>query len=382
MNFAWMHTMKGGDDMRKVRAAPWRQALLPTLFLLLLMLRADAARQAAIGGIKQGAMVVFPALFPFFVLSRRLTQSGILRLSRGERLCRRCFGVGTAGMGAVLLGFCGGYPLGVDAVCGLYEKGSLGRTAAQRLLLFCNNTGPGFFFGMVGAALFPNPGVCALLFVIHIASALLTGAILAQPAQAEPEPRTLPPAGQTEAFPASLEWSFFGALRLCGFVVFFSVALSLLLELPPLVWLLDTLSGGRPLTRKVLTALLSAALDLPSGIAAMALIDVPQLRFLLCAGGIAWGGACVHMQAAGLWQRVGLIPRGYYGAKLLQTGLSLALAMPAARLLFDCGLPLWPGLLPFLALGVKRVVAFLPRVGYNEKKISDRRPCHAVSEKN
>lgn len=364
--------------MEENRKSLWEQALPPAIGMILLMLWSGAAREAAAKAVKLSATVVFPALFPFGVLSRQLTSSGALRLRRGNRLCRRVFGVGTSGMGALLMGFCGGYPLGVDTACELYRTGQLGKEEAQRLITFCNNTGPGFFFGMIGAVVFQSAGVCAALFVIHILAAILTGLLLAVPDVRKRAPLSNQIRQTPETLSESLRRAFFSTAQLCGYVVFFSVVLAILLALPPVVWLMGRafLPGDR------ISAIISAAVDLPNGIAAIARLGSPVERFFLCTAAIGWGGLCVHMQAAGLWQRAGLEPKGYYRGKLLHAAISAALAFPAARLLFGGAIPLWPGLVPMIVLAVKRTVAFSSNLRYNKKNTSKRRLRHALSAKN
>ena len=344
-----------------------RRAALPALLLLALALRADAARDAAQAAVRQAALVVLPALFPFIAASRMLTGSGLLDLRRGDRMCLRLFGVPAAGLGAVLMGLCGGYPLGVYTACELYESGRLTRAQVQGLLRFCNNTGPGIFFGMVGAVMFPKARVCAALYLIHILSAFLTALLVSEGGEGETLGRTA--VRRPETIPQAVQSAFFSALGLCGYVIFFSVLLRLVLDSPLLQWLLN----HAPVDRGVTEALVCAFTDLPSGIAAMAAIADPAARFLLCAGAIGWGGLCVHMQAAGVWQAAELAPKGYYPAKGLQAAISLILAFPAANRLFGASLPVWPAVLAILAAILKKAVEISPRMRYNGKNEGRRR---------
>ena len=345
-----------------------RRAILPALLLAALMLRADTARQAAQDAVRQAGLVVFPSLFPFIAASRLLTRSGALELRRGDRLCFRLFGVPAAGMGAVLIGLCGGYPLGVFTACALYQNGALTRTQAQKLIAFCNNTGPAIFFGMVSAVLFPDPGVCAALFLIHILSAVLTGFLVSK---GERGRATHPKNALSEAepLPRTLQSAFFSALALCGHVIFFSVLLRLAPELPPVDWLLSR----APVERGTAEAVVCALTELAAGIAAMTRITDPAARFVLCAGAIGWGGLCVHMQAAGIWQAAALSPSGYYPAKALQTAISFILAFPAANWLFGASLPVWPAVSAILAAFLKKAVEISPRMRYNGKNEGRRR---------
>ncbi len=327
----------------------WR-FLIPAAALILLMLRSGAAREAAAQGVERAVRVVFPSLFPFCVLTRQLPS------------------LGRGGQSAFLMGLCGSYPLGVYTLCRQAAAGQLRREEAERLIPLCNHTGPAVFFGMIGAMLFPNPIVCGALYAIHLLSALLLAAMFGlgaghgDPAPVQVEPITL-----------SIQRGAISTGLLCGYVVFFSVVLSLLL--PPVLSVLRFF----PISEKVLAAILSAFADLPSGIQAMAQLTSPTTAFLLCAAGVSWGGLCVHWQAKSLWQTAGLPPRGYWAAKALQSAFSLALAVPAAGVVFSSPMPLWPGVLPFLTVGIKKAVDFLRRVGYYEKKAGKGRTYHAVS---
>ncbi len=327
----------------------WR-FLIPAAVLLLLMLRSGAARDAAVQGVEVATRVVFPSLFPFCVLTRQLP-----RLGRGGR-------------SAFLMGLCGGYPLGMYTLCRQASAGELSREEAERLIPLCNHTGPAIFFGMVGALLFSDPMVCAALYGIHLLSALLLAAMFGLGAgEGSPAP------AKSESITQSIQRGAVSTGLLCAYVVFFSVLLSLLL--PPILVVFRFL----PIPEDVLTAILSAIADLPSGIRAVAALGSPALAFLLCSAGISWGGLCVHWQAKSLWQEAGLQPRGYFAAKALQAAFSLALAFPAAGIIFHAPLPIWPGVLPFLTVGIKKSVDFFRHVGYDGKKNAKGRRYHAVS---
>ena len=345
--------------------------------LCLLMLRSDAARQAAAGAVQQALAVVFPSLFPFFVLSRQLTSRGLRLPAGADRRCLRLLGVPAAGAEAVVMGLCGGYPLGVYAACERYKGGALSEDQTRRLLLFCNNTGPAIFFGMIGARLFPDTGVCAWLFGIHVLSAVLTALVFSAP---DPFGRALPapPAAEAgEDLMESVGRAAAACARLCACVVFVSVLLRLAMDLAPVQWLLARL----PVPRAVSEALLCIFTDLPSGLRALEAVGDPTIRLVLCAGAVGWGGMCVHMQAAGLWRGAGLVPRGYHCAKAFQAVCACALAVVPARLLFGAALPIWPAPMVMIIAAAKKALDILPSMRYNGKKERKRRRRHAVSQK-
>lgn len=149
---------------------------------------ATAARE----GVALCLQTVLPSLFPFFVLSSLLVQSDVPRLlSRAMAgVMYPLFGVSGAGASALILGLLGGYPVGARTVAELYGRGEIGREEAEQLLAFCNNSGPGFFLGVCGTAVFGSARAGAYLYLIHVGrGACDRGPAAARPRPAAPEGR-------------------------------------------------------------------------------------------------------------------------------------------------------------------------------------------------
>ena len=127
--------------------------LLCALSAALLLLRPAPAMEAVREALRLCSETIVPSLFPFLVFSALLTA--LLPTAALDRalspLMRPIFRL-SGDCGAVLaLGFAGGYPVGVRTTAALYRQGTLRRSEAQRLLAFCNNSGPGFLLGVVGS---------------------------------------------------------------------------------------------------------------------------------------------------------------------------------------------------------------------------------------
>ena len=133
--------------------------------------------EAARNGLLLCAQVIIPSLFPFFVLSGVVIETGLVHwIGRAlEGVMRPIFRVNGAGATALALGVIGGYPVGATCAISLYEKRLCTKTEAERLLGFCNNSGPGFILGAVGIGIFLDMRVGILLYGIHILACLLTG---------------------------------------------------------------------------------------------------------------------------------------------------------------------------------------------------------------
>ena len=111
---------------------------------------------AAKDGLSLCFNIILPSLFPFFVLSSLLVELGFARYLGKflEGLMRPLFNVSGACSLAFALGFIGGYPTGAKTAIAIYEKGLCTKTEGERLLSFCNNSGPAFILGVVGAGVF------------------------------------------------------------------------------------------------------------------------------------------------------------------------------------------------------------------------------------
>ena len=59
----------------------------------------------------------------------------------------------------------------------LYENGQCSKTEAERLLAFCNNSGPAFILGVVGTGIFASSRAGLLLYLAHIAASLCVGPV-------------------------------------------------------------------------------------------------------------------------------------------------------------------------------------------------------------
>lgn len=329
----------------------WMQAGLAFTLLLWTILHTQTVVPCVVDAMQRCAQVVFPSLFPFFVLSNLIVRSGALSPQRGSKLCRKLFGIPVAGLSACLMGFLGGYPLGVSTAAALHQSGTITKKETQRLLRFCNNTGPAFIFGMVGTALFPDKRICATLYATHILSALLTGRLLWILEGQSPSPIVLeaqPAAATSPDFPSAVRDAFFSALQICGFVIFFAVVLLVLLSIPMLQSLLQLCGRLAGLSPDAVTAVISGAIDLPSGMWALTGTMSQPVRLLLCGCVLSWGGLCVHMQAASVLRTHGLTVPGYYTGKLLHTALSALILLPVSRVFFG----LLPPIRPVLVLTI------------------------------
>lgn len=301
------------------------------------------AAQAVREGLALCGSVIFPSLFPFFVLSSLVVELGLSRLL-GKLLqgaMRPLFRVNGACASAVVLGLVGGYPVGARTAAALYKSGQCSRDEARRLLAFCNNSGPAFILGVVGIGIFGSTRTGLLLYAVHLGAALLVGLVFRFYAPYRPDETSQPEpqfhsVSAGAAFTRAVTGALTGLLSVSAFVICFTVILQLL-SLGGILGLADALLS-RILSLLELDPSLSAGLaagllELSSGITALGTGD-PTHRLYAAAFLLGWGGLSVHCQTMAALENSGLPTGTYWTGKLLHGALSallLRLLLPSLR---------------------------------------------------
>lgn len=287
----------------------WTPLVLLSGLAVLFLTESAAVRTAMTEALGLCAASVIPALFPFLVVSSLLLACGFGEWAAGlfAPLMTPLFALPGCAASPLLLGLVGGYPIGARAAAQLYRQGSLTKNEGSRLLTFCNNSSPVFLISVLGQGVFGSFRTGLYLWLIHLASALLTGLLFRRtgegtrlpPRQVEVRTVRLP-----SAFVSAVTESAASMVPICGFVTLFYVLSRPLADL-----------GG------AVGAALTGALELFS---LTPLLKADGLSFILSSACTAWGGLSVLCQSAAALEGSGLSPRWCLTGKAVQ-GLIAAL---------------------------------------------------------
>lgn len=283
-----------------------KYALLPLLLCMaLLILDSRCAAESAQAALTLCIQTLIPGLFPMFVISSMLVPhlSGI-RLPGLSRL----LGIPAGSEGIVLLGCVGGFPVGAACIAQAVETGGLDRTAAGRMLGISSFCGPAFLFGVIGSVFSWQEAL--LLFFIQLGSALLIGCFWPSAASGAVSAHQIPPV----TLPEALKRSTASLTAVCAWVTLAGVAAGFLRR-----W-----SG--PLLPQTGGVIMSGILELTTGVFALRSIASPELRFVLCAAFVCFGGISVLLQIGGLAAGAGLSMTDCLIQKTLQGILGAILA--------------------------------------------------------
>lgn len=298
-----------------------------------LMLYPQESMEAVRAGLELCFNVIIPSLFPFFVLSSLVVELGLAGyLGRAlEPVMRPLFNVSGACASAFALGFIGGYPVGAKTAISLYQDGMCTKTEAERLLAFCNNSGPAFILGVVGTGVFSNSRVGMLLYLAHAAASVCIGLLFRfyrRGGEKREEVRPTPKFEArrfTVAFTDSIKGSFLSTLNICAFVVFFTVVIKLLCLsglLPAVAKGLGALLAPWGFSAQWAERLLTGALELSSGVWSLTGEGALAGRVSMAAFMLGWAGISVHCQVLSFIGGSGLSVKTYLIGKFLHGSLS------------------------------------------------------------
>ncbi|MDR0292643.1 MAG: sporulation protein [Oscillospiraceae bacterium] len=330
--------------MTRILKKQWLTDLLAGLMLALaalgLLIAPRTTSEAAREGLYICIDVLIPSLFPFFVLSTLTIELGLARIiGRAlEPATRPLFRVGGPCAAAVALGFLGGYPVGAKCAISLYEKGQCSKEEAERLLSFCNNSGPAFILGAAGVGILGSTRAGWLLYLTHTAASLTVGLLFrfygknspsGKEAAAEREREEVP--RLSAAFIKSVKSSFASVFYISSFVIFFTAAIRLLYTSGVLPMAADALSGlFAPLgmTKEAAQNLLTGLIEITSGLFSLQGGATARLagKMAMAAFMLGWAGLSVHCQVLSFIGQSGLSPRTYIAGKLLHGLISAVYA--------------------------------------------------------
>ncbi len=242
---------------------------------------------------------VIPSLFPFMVLSNmfvgNLGEGSLKFLQKGAK---SLFGISQYGCGAFICGMICGYPVGAKCVGNLYKENKISLSEAESLVAYSNNSGPLFIIGAVGVGMFSSVKIGAILYLLHILTALICAMLL--------KPYTYSkvyPAKSTHSkkdLTSSICDSTVSILNVCGFILFFAAV-------NELIWPIVKLM---PSYTKIL---LTSFLEITNGAKTISQSGFSkEIKIALCAMALGWSGLSVHLQVKSILSPLGISLKKYY----------------------------------------------------------------------
>ncbi|GAB6927168.1 dipicolinic acid transporter SpoVV [Paenibacillus sp. JCM 10914] len=156
--------------------------LMTALLSVIILMAAfpDAALQSALRGLSIWWDILFPSLFPFFVISEVLLGLGVVHLigTLLDPLMRPLFRIPGAGGFVAAMGYVSGYPVGAKLTAKLWEQKMVNREEGERLVAFTTSSDPIFLIGAVSIGFFHDAKVGLMLALAHYGGGLVVGLLM------------------------------------------------------------------------------------------------------------------------------------------------------------------------------------------------------------
>lgn len=178
--------------------------LLVALLGLMVVFPAESLR-ASLKGLAIWWDVLFPALFPFFVISEMMLGVGIVHFfgTLLDPLMRPIFRIPGIGGFVMAMGFAAGYPVAAKLTSQLWDQGLVNREEGERLVSFTTTSDPIFLIGAVSVGFFHDASLAVVLAAAHYGSAVVLGLFMrfhgAKPSHAQAAANTAASPGTPSA---------------------------------------------------------------------------------------------------------------------------------------------------------------------------------------
>jgi sporulation integral membrane protein YlbJ len=329
--------------------------LIVTIAILLIIFPQHSF-EAALRGVSIWWDILFPALFPFFVISEMLLGFGIVHFlgTMLDPMMRPVFRIPGIGGFVMAMGFASGYPVGARLTSQLWEQKLVNREEAERLVAFTTSSDPIFLIGAVSVGFFHDASLALILAIAHYGGAVLIGLLMrfhgSRSSDTE-QPQQTNGSIWKRAFNAMhaarikdgrsigvlLSQAIQSSLGLIfvigGLVVFFSVVLEVLTagHIMSLlyVWIQTALQlTGLPgsLSEAVMKGLFEVTLGAKA--AGSAAGDIPLVsKTAIAAFVLSWAGLSVHAQIVSLLSNTNLRYFPFMAARFIHGILSAAIVL-------------------------------------------------------
>lgn len=260
---------------------------------------------------------LMPTLLPFLILSQLILKTSIINIVQkiSGPVFRKIFHCSDNGAFCMLCGFLCGYPVGARLIALQLKEENLSITEGQYLLSFCNNVSPMFCISYGITCAIGSRQILPYLFILY-GSALLFGFLTrpeGQPVKSILAKKQTPTAENIfQLIDVCIIDSFYIMIKLCGYLMLFSIISAGLLMLVPD----DMLYAPSIITSFLeLTGGLSLASKLPKGI----------LRSAISVAALTFGGMCCIFQTNSVIADTGLSLKKYILDKAIISVISLCL---------------------------------------------------------
>lgn len=278
---------------------------------------------------------IFPSLFPFLIITRLISYTFIISAisSKFGGIVKKLFKLPEIAAYPFIIGLISGYPVGAKIVSELRSKKNITSTEGNTLLVITNNSGPLFIIGSIGCSIFMSFKIGLALFFTNLSSCILTGMVLGRITQKRYRVAELDNykyidfSSVGSIISDSIKSSFFTLSNVCGFIIIFSLIISMI-EHTHILQILF-------FQNKMLESLCVGSLEITSGIQRIStLLSSIQSKLVCTSFLLGFGGISVVFQVWSTISNCDLSIKPYIIGKFFNGAISALIMLVISSIIF------------------------------------------------
>lgn len=302
--------------------------VLLVLFAVLMIVNPKYYLDATRRGLSLYATTVLPSLFPFYFCAMLLTKIGAAKTLSlmFEKPMKKLYHTPKESAYIMILSMLSGYPVGASCIKELYLASGISKEDARAISSFASTSGPIFILGTLGAAIFQNAAVGAIVLASHYLAAFFNGFIFRNKKDNGDSIVSVQAQTTDNVLGESVSKSTLAMLTLGGYIVLAGI----------LVDTLSLLGVDKALTRMLgdnaqpIVAIIFGAVEMTRGTIECSKCDYLPLGIALASLIVSFGGLSVILQSHALLSPCGIKLSQIVLRKLTQSVISFVITFAIA----------------------------------------------------
>lgn len=317
---------------------------LIAVFNLFILLFPNEILSSSKNGIVLWSTNILPTLLPFTIGTNILIQTGIIELTGIflEPVMYPLFKVPGCSAFALICGMISGYPIGAKITQVLRSNEQISKSQAQRLISFCNNSGPLFIIGAIGTSMLGSKKAGYFIMFVHYFSAIITGLVFRfffgnEKNHLQPNGRIFFRAAKALKFSHtnksigkiisdSVHDSIETVLQIGGFIVLFSVAAKILelSNIIPIIWYFASqFDFFARLGYENFNGIIIGIIEMTNGAKILTMHEFSPSMLIILSALVSFGGFSIHMQSLSFITKTDISPYMYIFSKTIHALISV-----------------------------------------------------------
>lgn len=311
-------------------------SILITILLILFVASPKENMEACINGLLVWATSVAPALFPFLIFTKLLSELKLI-----EKISKYLYPITsklfhTSGISAYvyMMSVLSGYPVGAKLTADLYEHNVISKNEANRIVTFTSTSGPLFIIATVGIGMLHSEKVGIIILISHFVGALLNGLLYRNYKYNKSTTINIanyPTNNSENILEDIMVNSIKSILIIGGYVSIFFVIITMLNNfniLYPIKYILTYIFQFLHIPTSTITPILNGIIEVTRGCLDLSTISIsPTLLTAIATFLISFGGLSIHMQSLTFIKKFDIKLSFYFFQKFTHAIISTMIAV-------------------------------------------------------